>query len=107
MPGRAPRLHRTDANQGEVMAWFAGLGWAVCDTSELGRGFPDLVIGWGDTNDPKRWINVLIEVKADGGRLTEPEQAFHRRWPGPLEIVRGWDDVLRVHEKWRNVRTRA
>lgn len=85
---------RTDGNHREVMRAFRELGCTVADTSKLGSGFPDLVIG-------KHGINVLVEVK-DGDkppsrrRLTEDEQAFANNWKGWVETVTNIRDVVKL-----------
>ena len=61
------------------------MGASVADTSRLGDGFPDLVVGW-------RGINVLFEVK-DGTKrpseikLTPKEAAFADAWQGLYLVV--------------------
>lgn len=39
------RAARVDANHAEIARTLRRLGWAVHDTSGVGGGFPDLVIG--------------------------------------------------------------
>jgi hypothetical protein len=53
---------RIDANQPEIVKAFRQLGCEVAITSNLGHGFPDLIVG-----KPKRQKVVLVEVK-DGSK---------------------------------------
>ncbi len=83
---------RIDANQKEIVATFRKLGCSVFVTSEIGKGFPDIVLGF-------RGDNYLIEIK-DGKKplsqqkLTEQEQEFHREWDGNLCIIRSIEDAI-------------
>ena len=83
---------RVDANQKEITQFFRGRGFAVAITSDLGNGFPDLVVS-------KAGFNILIEIK-DGTkppsqrRLTDDEEAFHAGWKGHIAIVKCEQDVI-------------
>jgi hypothetical protein len=90
------RRGKTDGNQTRLVKFLNDLGALVADTSGLGEGFPDLVVGWrGDV--------YLVEVKNDAmppskRGLTDAEQNFHARWkhivPARLWIVKDEDEVL-------------
>jgi len=89
-----PRLDaKKDANHDEIADTFRRCGWGWKDTYQLGLGF-------GDGVACRPWVNVIVECKADGGRLTRAEREFHQTWMGPLEIVGSIDDVLKVNEKY-------
>lgn len=66
----------------------------MADTADLGRGFPDLVVG-------VRGRNLLLEVK-DGKkppsarRLTAPEQDFFDRWSGQVAVVNSLDEAIEL-----------
>jgi hypothetical protein len=70
---------RVDANQAEIVALLRQLGCIVEVTSDVGRGFPDLVV-----KTPKGTV-LLVEVK-DGSKpkwetlLTPAELATWARW---------------------------
>jgi len=92
---KMPKLRsKVDANQAEIVKIFRSAGASVCCTHMLGRGFPDLVVGWGGQN-------ILIEVK-DGSKppsqrkLTADEKAFHANWQGRIEIVESIEDVYNI-----------
>lgn len=76
---------RIDANQPAIVAALRNAGCSVAVTSDLGRGFPDLVVGRGG-------LTYLLEVKdgskpASKRRLTEAEARFHASWLGHVAIV--------------------
>ena len=79
------RAAKTDANHAEVVSALRAIGASVADTSQVGRGFPDLVAGY-------RGRNWLIEVK-DGAKvpsarkLTEDQIEFKAGWRGHWAVV--------------------
>ena len=83
---------RTDANQAEIMGAFRSCGASVQTLHEVGRGCPDLLVGF-------RGRNLLVEVK-DGSkppskRRLRPDQVrWHERWRGQVAVVESVDDVL-------------
>lgn len=85
---------RTDDNHSSIATLFRQLGCSVADTSQLGAGFPDLVVG-------HRGRNLLVEVK-DGNKwlsrqkLTAAEAEFHDAWRGQVCVVTSAADVLRL-----------
>ena len=54
------RARRVDANQAGLIAAARKMGCSVADTSRLGAGFPDLVIGLAGKGGR---VNLLVEVK--------------------------------------------
>jgi len=86
------RAGRVDANQQLIVNALRRVGCSVAVTSNLGGGFPDLVVG-------RAGHNYLMEVK-DGDkppsrqRLTEDEMRWHEAWRGQVYIVYGIDDAL-------------
>jgi hypothetical protein len=85
---------RKDANHNTIADLFTAAGCSVADTSQLGKGFPDMVVGLCG-------INVLVEVK-DGGKvpskqkLTEDEFKFFQSWRGWVAVVRDDKDALSI-----------
>lgn len=67
-----PRYPKPDANQGAMANDLRSLGFYVLDCSQLARlGFDLLVCGFH-----RRWLLPMwcaVEVKDDGGELTERE----------------------------------
>jgi len=82
---------RTDSNQKEIVKSFRKLGCTVTHTHAVGKGFPDIVIGFQGNN-------YLIEIK-DGmkspsqRRLTDDEQKWHDEWKGSVHIIESISDV--------------
>lgn len=72
------------------------MGCSVADTSRLGAGFPDLVIGLAGKRGR---VNLLVEVK-DGAKipsqrgLTNAEQEFRDGWRGQYAVVESVADLL-------------
>ena len=77
---------RVDENQKEIVKAFREIGASVQILSDVGKGCPDLLIGFAGRN----W---LIEIK-NGNKppsqqqLTEKEQQFFNTWRGQVCIIR-------------------
>lgn len=86
------KAKRIDANQKEIVEAFRSLGCSVFITSAVGKGFPDIVVGF-------RGKNYLFEIK-DGDKfkssqkLTEPERLFFRDWSGQCAVINCVDQVI-------------
>ena len=89
---RRPRHPKPDANQAAMVEALRQCGLVVHDVSSLGGDCLDLFVG-----DPLsgRWVQV--EVKAEGGTLTEGESAYIDRYRQqlPILVVRHGVEVLR------------
>lgn len=78
---------KRDANHDEIADTFRRMGCMVIDTHQFAQylpGYPDLDVRRGGRS-------VLVEVKADGGRLTPDEAAFAELCAGyrvQYEVVR-------------------
>lgn len=85
------RSARVDTNQAEIVAAFRRLGCSVLSLASLGRGAPDLAVGYGG-------LTMLVEVK-DGARapserqLTPAQRAFRDDWKGGVRLVQDFEDV--------------
>jgi len=82
---------RIDLNQPTIVAELRQMGFPVCITSDLGKGFPDLVVGGFGTV-------FLFEVKnpEEKWTLTEKEQDFHDLWQGMVHIIQTTEDAISV-----------
>jgi Holliday junction resolvase len=69
---------RRDANQRKIVQVLRKLGASVVITADVGRGFPDLVVGYGG-------VTYLVEVK-NRSTLRRSQRAFREQWRGG-EIV--------------------
>ena len=85
--GEMRRAAKSDANQPDIVAALRAVGALVFHTHQVGQGFVDLVVLF-------RGYVHLIEVKTQGGKLTEPEKRWHASW-GDSEYVH---IVYDVHE---------
>ena len=90
------RAAKADRNQPLIVEAFRAHGCLVAHTHMVGRGFPDITVGY-----PPRNIVAIVEIK-DGAKakLTGPETLFHQAWGGLVEIVRSVDDVSALVSKW-------
>ena len=79
------RAARVDANQSEVVAALREIGATVEPIHMIGRGVPDLLVGYCGRN-------LLLEVK-DGDKppsarkLTPDEREWHDNWRGEVMVV--------------------
>lgn len=79
---------KVDENHAAIRDGLRQLGFSVADTSRLGMGFPDLVVGNGT-------VNLLVEIKMPRKNLTLDEKAFFETWRGPILVAFCIEDVLR------------
>lgn len=88
------RAARTDANHAAVRDALRAIGASVADTSAVGGGFPDLVVGF-------RSRNFFFEVK-DGAKspsrrgLTKAQKAFAASWRGQWDCVYSVDEAIHL-----------
>lgn len=75
------RAARTDENHREIIDGLRQRGYSVLDTSRLGDGFPDIVVG-------KAGVTSLMEIKREkrrgriAGKLTAAQQDLMALWRG-------------------------
>ena len=88
------RIARTDDNQQLIVKQLRQLGCSVAITSMIGKGFPDLVVGYQNKN-------YLIELK-DGAKvkskkgLTMDEAKFFTAWKGSVCKCETLDEICKV-----------
>jgi len=86
---------KVDANHKEIVDAMKELGASIIDTSRLGKGMPDVIVGF-------RGQTILMEIKnpkTQYGRkgLNENQRKWAEGWSGgPLSIVDGVDAALRA-----------
>ena len=80
---------RVDDNHREIVqALRDHPGVSLFSTAALGKGIPDICIGY-------RSFNILCEIKGPKGRLNPAQTEWHFRWTGaPVVILRTVDDVV-------------
>ena len=88
-------IRRTDSNHAEIIKALRKIPkLSVFSTHEVGKGFPDIVIGY-------KGINYLIEIK-DGKKspsarkLTDAEIEFHLNWKGQKAVIKNIDELLEI-----------
>lgn len=89
------RAKKIDANQTEVVRALRKIpGVSVAITSALGKGYPDLNVGY-------KGRTYLFELK-DGSKpesarkLTPDEVEFQGKWTGHYAVVNSLDDILKI-----------
>lgn len=88
---RVRRYGKTDANHKSVVEAFRKLGCSVLSLAPLGKGAPDLAVGYAG-------ITFLVEVK-DGTKspskreLTPDQREFWDTWKGGVRLVNDMDAV--------------
>lgn len=89
------KIAKVDGNQKQVVTSLRKIpGVSVAITSQLGSGFPDIVVG-------HKGFNYLIELKdgskpPSGRRLTDDEKQWHVNWKGQVSICNDFDEVLNL-----------
>jgi Holliday junction resolvase len=83
---------RVDKNQQEIVAEFRRLGFSVYITSHVGRGFPDIIVGMGNTH------TILVEIKStDKAKFTDAQSEFMSKWTGgPVVRIDSIEGIQRL-----------
>jgi Holliday junction resolvase len=82
---------RTDYNQAAIVAALRKAGCTVTSLHEVGRGCPDIVVGY-------QGRNYLLEIKnpQTKGKLNDLQIQWHSRWRGQVATVWTVEDAFRV-----------
>ena len=78
---------KTDSNQAIIVDMFRRCGATVCLLHAVGRGVPDLLVGY-------RGHNLLVEVKTGSGQLNDLQIEWHASWRGQAAVIRDTENVL-------------
>ena len=83
--------YKTDKNQAEIVNVLRAIGATVIDLHMVGRGCPDLLVGF-------RGENHLFEIKNGWkGRLTPMQKELFKTWTGDkIKIIRNIGDAFKV-----------
>jgi hypothetical protein len=85
MPRRPPATAKRDGNE---LAIVEALTYAGASVERLSQsGVPDLLVG-------KHGHNLLLEVKTEKGKLTDPQITWHAEWGGSVQIVQSIEQAL-------------
>ena len=72
---------RVDGNQAEIVADLRGIGATVQHLHMVGKGCPDILVGY-------RGNNWLFEIKMKNGKMTPDEITWHSDWNGRVITIR-------------------
>lgn len=90
---------KIDANQPEIVKALRKIGCTVEILSAVGKGCPDIIVGYKTHSGDKR--NVFFEIK-DGAKpksarkLTPDQVVWHEKWQGLVYVVESVDDALKI-----------
>lgn len=88
------KIARIDDNQKQIVKLLRKSGISVTSLAPMGKGVPDLLIGW-------QGRNILIELK-DGAKvlserkLTDDEKKWHEAWKGRVYVAKSFDEVMTI-----------
>ncbi len=88
---------RVDKNQMPLVRTLRKLGCSVQSLHRAGQGVPDLLIGIAG-------LNLLAEVKNGKNDLTPPQEYWHLKWNGQVDVIRTDDDAIRIVETAKKIR---
>lgn len=85
---------RVDGNHLAIAEALIQAGCTVQSLANLGRGCPDLLVGF-------RQQNILMEIKngkrkPSARQLTDQEASWHGRWRGQVIVVESVEEALKV-----------
>ena len=80
---------KTDANQLSIMRMLRDFGASVQDLSQIGRGCPDLMVGY-------RNRIFAFEVKSADGKLTPDEVKWRDAWRGNYYVIRDIETAMQI-----------
>lgn len=83
------RACKVDVTQASIVKALREAGATVQDLSAVGRGVPDLLVGYNT-------VNYLIECKSPGGKLTPVQSVFHSQWNGNVRVAYTPDEAIRI-----------
>lgn len=93
------RAARVDSNQPEIVAKLREYGCLVLHLHTLGRGVPDICVGYGGRN-------YLFEIKdprkpPSQRRLTKDENEWHLIWQlkGQVDVIETALQAIKIIEK--------
>ena len=78
---------RVDDNQSKVVKALRDLGATVQHLHAVGKGCPDIVVGF-------KGKNLLLEIKDGDKKVLTPDQVnWHELWKGQVSVVTSVDDA--------------
>ena len=84
---------RVDNCQVQVVKALRDLGATVQHLHAVGKGCPDIVVGF-------KGKNLLLEIKDGDKKVLTPDQVnWHRLWNGQVNVVTSVDDAKNLIRK--------
>ena len=81
---------KIDLLQKEVVNALRKIGASVTILSAVGKGFPDLIVGF-------RKVNFLIEVKSKKTATLTPDQVeFFNTWNGQVAVIYSVEEAINL-----------
>jgi Holliday junction resolvase len=82
---------KVDENHKIIVQKFRELGASVFDASGVGRGFPDILVGYNNQT-------ILVEIKSgEKKKFTEAQLKFMAEWKGSaVTRINDIDGVIRL-----------
>ena len=85
---------RVDENHQEIVKKFRELGASVFDASGIGRGFPDILVGYNGNT-------ALVEIKSgEKKKFTEAQLKFMSEWKGSsvtrINDIEGAERLIKI-----------
>ena len=87
---------RVDANQGAIVRDLSKMGAQVQSLAKIGKGVPDLLVGWQGKNFLFEIKNPLMPPSKQ--RLTDDEKNWHALWltAGQVHVIRTTEEALTI-----------
>lgn len=87
------RAARVDVNQRQITKELRAAGYSVAITSQLGKGFGDIVVGY-------KGVNLIVELKATSkDKLTPHEVEFQSNWKGQYLIAWSSEQIIEAFNR--------
>lgn len=82
---------KVDVNQPRIVAELRARGCSVQHIHEVGRGCPDILVGY-------QGANFVFEIKNPeyDCKLTEDEERWHREWRGQVHTVTNTGEAWKI-----------
>ncbi len=88
-----PIVRRVYFNQNQIVKELREYGMSVSHTHIIGKGFPDIVVGYLGKN-------YLFEVKNNRKKkITEKESVWLDNWQGQVNIIQTAEQGIKIIEK--------
>lgn len=85
------RAAKVDMNQDQIVTALRAAGASVQSLAQIGKGCPDLLVGYGDPA-----TLFLMEVKRGRGKVNALQAKWHAGWKTSVLVVYGPEDALKV-----------